>query len=165
MKLTAIKDYRENITIQGFFLCVEKHMKISKVGDYYLDLILQDATGRIACKIWENVEHFGKEFSVGDPVAAKGVVESYNNTLQLNCSHIAMATAEKYGSYGFDESDLIPTIDEDPIALWDALRKLVNATKNKPMKRLLKHVLKDHKDTILVLPASVNHHHTERGGF
>lgn len=165
MKLTPIKDYRENITIQGFFLCVEKHTRITKVGDYYLDLLLQDATGRIPCKIWENVEHFGKEFSVGDPVAAKGVVESYHNILQLNCAHIALATAEKYGSYGFNESDLIPTIDEDPKALWDDLRKLVNATKSKPMKGILKQVLKSWKDTILVLPASVNHHHTERGGF
>lgn len=165
MKLTPIKDYRENATIQGFFLCVEKNLRTTKLGDYYLDLILQDATGRIHGKVWDNVEHFRDQFESGDPVAAKGVIEKFGGQLQLNCTHIAKATKERYGRYGFREELLVPTIAEDPKKLWDRLRKLTTAVKNKHLKNLLREVFKTYKETILVLPGSLSHHHPERGGY
>jgi 23S rRNA maturation-related 3'-5' exoribonuclease YhaM len=94
MKLTTIRDFRENATVQGFFLCLEKHLKTTKTGDLYLDLTLQDATGRIPAKIWDQVENFRTLFAVGDPVAVKGIVERFGGVLQLNCSHLAKATEE-----------------------------------------------------------------------
>jgi len=165
MKLTAIRDFQENTTIQGFFLCLEKRLKTTKTGDYYLDLRLQDATGRIQSKIWDQVDHFHSQFDSGDPIAAKGVVEKYGGVLQLNCTHVARATKERYGQYGFREELLIPTIQEDRRLLWKALMGLITGIKDKHLKGLLRHIFRTYKDTVMRLPASVSHHHPERGGF
>lgn len=165
MKLTPIKDYQENTKVQGFALCLEKHLRTTKAGDYYLDLVLQDATGRIHAKVWDNVDHFHNQFDSGDAIAVKGVVEKYHDLLQLNCTHVAKASKERYSRYGFREELLIPTIEEDPRELWDTLRGLISGVKNKHLKRLLRHIFKTHKEIVMVLPGSVSHHHPERGGF
>ena len=165
MKQTSIGDFRENTTIQGFFLCREKRLKTTKAGDYYLDLVLQDASGRVPAKVWDQVEHFRGSFEAGDAIAAKGIVEKYNGVLQLNCSHVAKATKKRYGKYGFDKDLLVPTIKEDRRELWTRLLALVKSVKNKHLKALLRQILKAHRETIIILPASVNHHHPERGGF
>lgn len=165
MKLTTIRDFQENITVQGFFLCLDKHLKTTRAGDYYLDLTLQDATGRIPAKIWDQVEHFRTLFTAGDPVAAKGVVERFSGILQLNCSHIAKASKERYGKYGFHEDLLIPTIPDDRRELWKTLMGQIASIKDKYIKGLLRGIFKTYKNSILVLPASMNYHHTERGGY
>ncbi|UCD37672.1 MAG: HD domain-containing protein [Fidelibacterota bacterium] len=165
MKLTAIHDFQENSTIQGFYLCLEKHLKTTKAGDYYLDLLLQDATGRIQGKIWDRVDHFRTLFETGDPLAVKGIVEKFGGALQLNCTHVAKATKERYGRYGFHEELLIPTIKEDRRQLWKTLISLINGVKDKNLKALLRQIFKTYKNTIMVLPASTIYHHPERGGF
>ncbi|MFB0517386.1 MAG: 3'-5' exoribonuclease YhaM family protein [Candidatus Neomarinimicrobiota bacterium] len=165
MKLTAIVDFKDNTTVQGFYLCLEKHLKTTKAGDYYLDLLLQDATGRIPAKIWEQVDHFRGQFESGDPIAAKGIVERYSGVLQLNCTHVAKATRERYGRYGFHEELLIPTIQEDRRELWKSLTGLITGIKDKHLKGLLRQIFKTYKNTIMVLPASMTYHHPERGGF
>ena len=165
MKLTSIRDFKENTTIQGFFLCLEKRLKTTKAGDYYLDLLLQDASGRVPAKVWDQVDHFRSGFEAGDPIAAKGIVENYNGLVQLNCSHIARATRERYGRYGFNEDLLVPTIQEDRRELWARLMALITSIKNRHLKGLLRHIFKTHKNTVVILPGSVNHHHPERGGF
>ncbi|MEE9465927.1 MAG: HD domain-containing protein [Candidatus Neomarinimicrobiota bacterium] len=165
MKTTAITDYSENTTVQGFFLCLEKNLRTTKLGDYYLDLLLQDATGRIPARIWEDVDHFGSLFEAGDPIAAKGIVENFRGTLQLNVSHIARATKERYGRYGFREELLVPVIAEDPRKLWETLRRMITGIRNKHLKALLRGIFKSHKAAIMELPASLKYHHTERGGF
>lgn len=165
MKTTAIADYSENTTVQGFFLCLEKNLRTTKLGDYYLDLLLQDATGRIPARVWEDVDHFGSLFEAGDPIAAKGIVENFRGTLQLNVSHIAKATKERYGRYGFREELLVPVITEDPRKLWDDLRRMITGIRNKHLKALLRSIFKSHKAAIMELPASLKYHHTERGGF
>ena len=165
MKLTTIQDFRENDTVQGFFLCLEKHLKTTKTGDLYLDLTLQDATGRIPAKVWDQVENFRSLFAVGDPVAVKGIVERFGGVLQLNCSHLAKATKERYGKYGFNEELLIPTIPEDRRELWKTLMTHIASIKNKHLKGLLRSVYKTYKNEVLVLPASVNYHHPVRGGY
>lgn len=165
MQLTAIKEFEENSVIQGFFVCLEKRLRTTRSGDAYLDLLLQDASGRITARIWENADHFNRQFDVGDAVAIKGSVERYKGALQLICSQVARATTERYARYGFREELLIPTIDEDPKELWARLLELIGSVKNRPIKRLLREVFKTWKATILILPASLKHHHPLRGGF
>jgi 3'-5' exoribonuclease len=165
LKLTSIKDFKEGNPVQGFFLCREKNLRTTKVGDYYLDILMQDTSGRIGGKIWDNIDHYRQQFEAGDPVAIKGIVERFNGVLQLNCSHIALATKERYGRYGYSEDMLVPVVEEDRKAMWADLRKLVSSIKNKPLKRLVKTLLAEHKEILLLLPGSTAHHHPERGGL
>ena len=52
MKLTYIKDFNKGMTINGFFICKKIECKLTRLGDEYLDLILQDKTGVIRGKVW-----------------------------------------------------------------------------------------------------------------
>ena len=57
-RLTAIEKFKEGNSIQGFYLCVEKHLRYTRSGDLFIDLILRDSTGKINGKIWDKVETF-----------------------------------------------------------------------------------------------------------
>ena len=77
-RLTAIEKFKEGNSIQGFYLCVEKHLRHTRSGDLYLDLVLRDKTGQIAAKIWDKVSDLNTLFKTGD---AKNVLYTVNNAL------------------------------------------------------------------------------------
>ena len=60
--IVPISKFKEGETVQGFYLCVEKHLRHSRSGDLYIDLVLRDRTGQIHAKIWNKVEDFDKKF-------------------------------------------------------------------------------------------------------
>jgi len=46
-QIVRINEFKEGASIQGFFLCVEKHLRHTRNGDLYLDLVLRDNTGTV----------------------------------------------------------------------------------------------------------------------
>ena len=72
--------------MQGFYLCVEKHLRYTRSGDKYIDLDLRDITGHISGKIWDNVIELNEKFDAGNAVAVSGLVENFlekPNTLYI----------------------------------------------------------------------------------
>ena len=67
--------------LQGFYLCIEKKLRKKKDGSPYIDLLLQDKSGLIRGRIWDNVHILAKKFDVGNPVALKGITYSYGENL------------------------------------------------------------------------------------
>ena len=63
-KLSPINTFSEGDKVQGFYLCVEKHLKYKRNGDVYIDLELRDITGFITAKIWDNVSILNKKFDL-----------------------------------------------------------------------------------------------------
>ena len=63
--ITCIENFKDGDLIQGFYLCVEKHLRHTRSGDLFLDLQLRDKTGSINGKIWNNVEKLNKKFNAG----------------------------------------------------------------------------------------------------
>ena len=53
--IVPIAKFKEGETIQGFYLCVEKHVRHTRSGELYLDLVLRDQTGQVNGKVWEKV--------------------------------------------------------------------------------------------------------------
>ena len=58
MKLYSVKNFKVGQNILGFYLCKEKYIKKTRLGDSYIDLILQDVTGKVRAKIWNHACHF-----------------------------------------------------------------------------------------------------------
>ena len=54
MKLYSVENFKVGQDILGFYLCKEKYIKKTRLGDSYIDLILQDATGRVRAKVWNH---------------------------------------------------------------------------------------------------------------
>ena len=97
-----------DMKLQGFYLCLEKITE-EKDGSTYLNLLLQDKSGLIRARIWDNVQKLSKKFSNGDPVAVKGVTYQYGENVLIKIDNISRANEKKYKKYGFEASDLIPT--------------------------------------------------------
>ena len=164
MKLTQIIDFKSGRSIQGFFICKEKHLRYTRNGDLYLDLVLSDATGVVQSKMWDLVDDFRDRFNGGDPVAVKGKVGEFNDMVQLNISQINLASNEQYGKYGFSPEILLKSVDEPLDKLWDRFSKLSKSIK-KPLRELVSGIINEYAEKLRTMPASVNHHHPVRGGF
>ena len=164
MKLTQIIDFKLGRSIQGFFICKEKHIRYTRNGDLYLDLVLSDATGVIQSKMWDLATEFQDKFENGDPVAVKAKVGEFNDTLQLTITQIKIASVNQYGKYGFSPDLLIKAVDESIDELWKSLNQICNSIKG-PLGKLVHNLISDNSEKIRKMPASVNHHHPLMGGF
>ena len=164
MKLIQISDFKLGRCIQGFYLCNEKHIRNTKSGDLFLDMIFSDSSGTIPGKLWDLVDQFQDRFEIGDPVAVKGKVTRFNDHLQLSVTHINQATNIQYRKYGYSPDLLIKSVDEPVKELWKRLIQLINTLPN-PYRKLTMGIFQSHEEKIKVLPESVNHHQLIRGGY
>ena len=164
-RLTAIEKFKEGNSIQGFYLCVEKHLRHTRSGDLYLDLVLRDKTGHISAKIWDKVSDLNTLFKTGDAVAVSGDVESFMERSQLIIRKIRKATVRNYGRYGFDPVKILPSSKMDPKKMWKELEGVIGRIRNKNLKKLVDHIYKKNKKKLLVHPASVKMNHNFRSGF
>ena len=164
MDFTQIIDFKLGASIRGFFICKDKHIKLTKNGDLYLDIILIDATGSIHCKMWDLVSDFQHRFSAGSAVAVKGSVGEFNNTLQLIITQINTASKLQYSKYGFNEKSLIRYVKEPIDSLWSRIEKNSKSLK-KPLYNLVSSIFKKHKDKIQTIPYSSHDQFPLKGGF
>ncbi len=163
--IVSISNFKEGQTIQGFYLCVEKHLRHTRSGNLFIDLILRDNTGKIHGKIWNKVQEFDKKFSQGDPVAIKGNVESFLDRPQLTITRINKATVQNYARYGFDPALIVPTSDNDPQKMWNEIISIIRSIKNPLLKKLSYNLYNKNKEKLLTHPASARMHHNYRSGF
>lgn len=164
-EITPIHRFRDGEAVQGFYLCIEKHLRHTRTGGLYLDLLLRDRTGQIPAKVWDKVEEYTEKFSSGDPVAVKGIVDSYREKIQLTVTRINRASVQSYSRYGYDPALIIPTSQYDPNEMWKDVTEKIRSMKNKHLRKLAGRIYRDHKDRILVHPASVYMHHNYRSGY
>ena len=163
--IVPISKFEEGKTVQGFYLCVEKHLRHTRSGDLFIDLVLRDRTGQIHAKIWNKIEDFDKKFSKGDAVAAKGEVEYFLDRPQLTVKRINKATVQNYARYGFDPALIVPIAPMDPQVMWKEVNKIIRSIKNPFLKKLSYNIYDSHKEKLLTHPASVSVHHNYRSGF
>ena len=163
--IVTISKFKEGDTVQGFYLCVEKHLRHTRAGDLYLDLVLKDQTGQVQGKVWDKVEKFRQKFSSGDAVAIKGDVELFIDRLQLNVKRINKATVQNYARYGFDPALVIPTAEDDPKDMWKEINKIIGKIENLNLKKLCHNIYLENKEKLLTHPASISMHHNYRSGL
>ena len=163
--ITCIANYKDGDSIQGFYLCVEKHLRHTRSGDLFLDLQLRDRTGSINGKIWDNVDKLNKKFNAGDPVAVSGNVDSFKERPQLIVKKINRASVQYYGRYGYDPSLIVPASSKNPNDMWKAITKIIRSIKSTPLQKLVSMIYHENKEILLVHPASVKMNHNYRSGF
>ncbi len=163
--ITQINEFKEGADIRGFFLCAEKHLRNTRSGDLYLDLVLRDRTGQITAKLWKEVSEYNDKFSAGDAVVVAGQVDVYLDKLQLNIKKINVATVQSYGRYGYDPALIVPSAKSDVKQMWKELTSYIKKINNKYLKMLVTSIYKEYKNKLLTHPASVIMHHNYRSGL
>ena len=58
IKIKCIDEFKIGQSIYGFYQSIFKEKKISKNGDYYIDLFLKDKTCKINGKIWNFIDFY-----------------------------------------------------------------------------------------------------------
>lgn len=163
--ITKIAEFKEGMDIRGFFLCVEKHLRHTRSGELYLDLVLRDTTGQINAKVWDKISDFQDKFEAGDAVVVAAQVEAYMDKLQLNVKNINKATVQNYGRYGYDPALVVPSAKGDVQEMWKELITYIKKIKDPHLKTLVSTIYKKYKKTLLVHPGSIVMHHNYRSGL
>jgi 3'-5' exoribonuclease len=163
--VTPIHKFKEGMIIQGFYLCVDKHLRHTRTGDLFIDLVLRDKTGQIHGKVWNKTEYFLPKFDSGDAVVAKAEIGSYQGRLQMDIKKIGRASVQTHGRYGYDPTLIVPSSDYDPKEMWLEIREWVNEFKDKKLKKLVSNIYKKYRSSILICPASLTSHYNFRSGL
>ena len=128
IKLFSIKNFKVGQSVSGFYLCKDKYIKKTRLGDSYIDLILQDSTGKIRAKIWSHAKHFSNNFIKNDIVAVKGDIIEFNNTNELNIKSINAVNDDSYLEYGYSNSLILgsdsSSIKKNKKYILDKIRSL-----------------------------------------
>jgi 3'-5' exoribonuclease len=148
----------------NFYLCVRKDLRIGKGGEY-LALVLQDASGQVAGRVFEGVERYKDEFDAGEFVRVEGRTSLHNGELQLVAATIRRVHPAQDAAQGFREEDCVPSAPRPVADMWAELTALVAAVEDGPLRVLLHRVLADHEAALREWPAAQQIHHAYRGGL
>ena len=160
---SQIKDFKIGNVIKGFYLCKDINFKITRLGDEYVDLFLEDSTGTIRSKIWSNINYYKSEIDTSYPVAIKGKVISYNNNLEIDISFIKSITNDLYDKYGFNENLLFKYSNKETEKKFQMLLSYTKSLSN-DYKIITEKIIRKYKDQILSIP-SKHKKYLFKGGF
>lgn len=159
MKIKELKDFidREcHIDLAIVINCVEG--KSSK-GSKYLSLTLQDSTGTIEAKKWEVSPSDEEILSVKKVVALDGYPLIYNGN-QLQYKIVDVEPVQNY-----NEEDLILDAPINRKLLEEKFLGYIDAIEDVEIKTIVKEVVFEHYQKLLVHPAAKTNHHEYAGGL
>lgn len=127
-----IQELHDGEHVAGVYLCKQKSSAMTKTGKPYDNVILQDKTGSIDCKIWDVGSAGICEFEALDYVDIVGDVSSFNGALQIS---IKRARVVDEGEY--DPKDYLPVSERDIEEMYKELLGYINGIDNHYLKALL----------------------------
>ncbi len=148
----------------NFYLVTRKDVRVGKGGEY-LALMLQDASGQVAGRIFEGVDRYKHEFEIGEFVRAEGRTALHNGELQFVASAIRRVNPEQDAAQGFRQEDCVPSAPRPIGDMWAELLALVEGVTDRHLRVLLLRLLQDHETALRDWPAAQQIHHAYRGGL
>src|SRR5579872_7318777 len=153
--MTAIAQLEENRTVEGVYAVAKKERLRTKNGAPYLALELVDPSGRIAARVWNDVELLDGRFGEGDAVRVLGRVERFRDRLQLDVRTLEAADV--------DPLTLTPAMRRDAGELQGFLEFLADEITHPGLARTVRAVLADRE--LDAYPATPDAHHSYAGGL
>ncbi len=151
-----IAQLEENRTVEGVYAVAKKQRLRTKNGASYLALELVDPSGRIAARVWNDVELLDGRFGEGDAVRVLGRVERFRDSLQLDVRTIE-PTAE------VDPAAMAPAMRRDVDEVEGFLEFLTAEVHNDALRGLVTKVLA--VAPLRTYPATPEGHHSYAGGL
>lgn len=126
-----IDSLRDGDRITAIYLCKQKTSAMTKTGKEYENVVLQDKTGSLDCKIWDPTSAGISEFEPLDYVEVSGRLSTFNGTLQLSIER-----ARKCGEGEYDPKDYLPVSSRDINEMYNELLSYIKDFKNPHIKKL-----------------------------
>lgn len=164
-RLPPIGEIDGNASGWGFFLCAQKDLRPTKTGGSYLSLMLQDATGEIAAKVFDGAESLNTQFNKGDFVKVQGRGNVFKQQTELVLENIRRVNTAKDAADGFREEDCIPSSPRPLAEMWQELHTRIAEVRRPEIRALLERIVATHGDKLRIWPAAVTVHHAYRGGL
>ena len=158
-----LKTTRAGESIANILRVLEKRVQRTRAGKPYLALKLGDKSGNLPARIWEEAEHYGDLFELGDFVFVQGLAETFNGTLQLRVTHL-----ERVSSEAVNPADFERTSPFDPTRMLEELGSLIEARVNRAeVRRFLLAILdaREVRERMLKAPAAKGNHHAYVAGL
>ncbi len=163
VKISNIKNLVEGKIISGFFICKRFNVKVSRLGDPFIDVLLEDSYGSIRGKIWSFVDEYQKQISINEPCAIKGKVVSFNQSLEIEVYHISRIANNLYDKYGFNKDLLLKKVNQDIPLIFKNVIENIKILNHDCKKDVLK-LFSDNKNKIIRIP-SLDKKYNLNGGF
>lgn len=138
-----INTLKENDKVKSVYLIKEKSIGVTKTGNQFCSLVLQDKTASINAKIWDydNMPDEVKQIVPSQFVLVNGYVKVYNLQNQLNIDSIRLATDSEY-----NQNDYFKLSKRDIKDMENELDSFISCVNNNGYKTLLKSLLIDDKE-------------------
>lgn len=149
----------------GFFLCAKKELRSGKTGSQYLALVLQDTSGEIKAKVFQDVDVLKEEFDAGEFVKIQARGNLFNQQLELIVDKIRRVHADRDALDGFREENCIPCAPRPIDEMWQELEAHVASVSSPMVRELLTRILAKQGDRFRIWPAAQKVHHAYRGGL
>ena len=166
-RLPSIGGLAPNQAGWGFFLCSEKSLRTGRGGDY-LALTLQDSTGEVAGRVFDNVDRLREEFDSGEFVKVQGRATVFNGRMQFvieSIRRVMLSPDSQDRREGFREETLVPTAPRPIDEMWTELEQRIAGIGHPHLRALVDTIVKANEDRLRVWPAARTVHHAYRGGF
>ena len=147
----------------GFFLCARKERRTGRGGPY-LALLLQDASGEIDAKVFQDVETAEAQFDVGEFVAVQAKGNLFNRRLELIVDRIRRVIPDD-ARLGFREEECIPCAPRPIEEMWAELEIRLGGIVDPDLRRLLSSIVAAHGERLRIWPAARQIHHAYRSGL
>ncbi len=159
--MSFLDSFSEGSEIEEIFFVEDKMERTTRGGKPYLDLVLKDRRGVIRAKRWDWTGEI--PLGKGDFVKVRAKVEFYNNSPQLNISHMEIVDEED-----IDIGDFIPSLTEKQIdKYFETIEKILREIKDPYIRKLMDSFLEDEffVDKLKKAPAAREIHHDFIGGL
>ncbi|MEW5984952.1 MAG: HD domain-containing protein [Acidobacteriota bacterium] len=134
-------------------------------GGEFLSLTLQDATGRLQARVFDDVQRMKEEFDAGEFVKVQGRTNLFNGRLQIVVERIRRVHREQDRASGFREEECVASAPRDLDEMWAELQQVVARIGHTQVRALVEKIVAEQEEKLRVWPAAQVVHHAYRGGF
>jgi 3'-5' exoribonuclease len=164
-RLPTISELSANVTGWGFYLCLRKESRTGRTGSEFMELSLQDASGEIRAKVFQDVDTLKLEFDAGEFVKIQGRSNTYQGRTELILDKIRRVMAEKDMTDGFREEDCIRSAPRAAGDMWTELIGRIDSVSEVNLRALLRAIVDQNAAKLRIWPAARTVHHAYRSGL
>lgn len=140
-------------------------MRTGRSGSEFLEIVLQDATGEIRAKVFQDADALKHEFDAGEFVKAQGRSNQFQGRTELILEKIRRVLPERDAADGFREEECIRSAPRPVDEMWAELMGRLDSVEDPALRALLRAIVDHHADRLRVWPAARMVHHAYRSGL
>lgn len=167
-QLKTLKELHPNQRADFFAQLWKKDFRQTREGRPYTKVVFRDADREVSASIWENSQWdqpCREQWQPGGFYKIRGVytVNLFGGGIKI----LKIRPVEEADhQHGFDPLLCQPTSKEPPEDIHEAILKLVAMeVAHEGLRQVVETLYERHRETLLLLPASLRHHHRYAGGY